>query len=260
MSTVEEQLPNEGRDYNEKKAVLNQAMAEYQHMNTAFWDMIQQSINFKGAYELIDTNATSRFKVGELRDGVGLYFYVTTEIVTTDPIAEQIEAQDVLAKFPKLGANDITQVQLETHMHGLYRAFIKVEGNDRQFGAFRTRLLASLPDEPVNSKVVLVRQWLIDAIGKRDGLADTPEGLIKLGMRAASLNMPKKAKTSSTSPMGSELQPAPEPLVGVWGAYRGCGEPTGHAGNVGPLLTRACYAAAASGVRGWAALEHGWYS
>ena len=77
-------------------------------------------------------------------------------------------------------------------MHGLYRAFIKVEGNDRQFSAFRTRLLASLPDEPVNSKVVLVRQWLIDAIGKRDGLADTPEGLIKLGtMRAASLNMPK---------------------------------------------------------------------
>ena len=144
MSTVEQQLPKDATT-SEKKGVLTQAMAEYQHMNTAFWDMIQPSIDFRGAYNLIDTNATLRFKVGELRDGVGLYFYVTTEIIAIDPIAEQIEAQDALAKFPKLGANDVTQVQLETHMHGLYRAFVKVEGNDQQYGAFRTRLLASLP-------------------------------------------------------------------------------------------------------------------
>ena len=82
--------------------------------------------------------------------------------------------------------NDVTQVELKTHMHGLYRAFVKVEGNDNQFNAFRTRLLASMPDEPVNSKVVLVRQWLIGAIGKRETLADTPHELIRLAtMRAA---------------------------------------------------------------------------
>ena len=68
-------------------------------------------------------------------------------------------------------------VQLETHMHGLYRAFIKVEGNDRQFSAFRTRLLASLPDEPVNSKVVLACWY---ASGSSMQLANAMDSLTRL--------------------------------------------------------------------------------
>ena len=71
----------------------------------ALWDMIQPSLNFAGAYDMIDRAGTESFKIGELQDGVGLYNYVTCNVVVDDPIAIQIEAQDALAKFPKLGAN-----------------------------------------------------------------------------------------------------------------------------------------------------------
>ena len=74
-----------------------------------------------------------------------------------------------------------------------------MEGNadPQRFNTFCTRLLAlsvNAPDEPVNSKIVLVRQYLIDAIGKREAGADTPNGLIRLAATVNTSCQPQDAQ------------------------------------------------------------------
>ena len=116
------------------------------------------SIDITGAYHTVDAIACNRFKVDDLRDGVGLRTWAL-QLAAVDPIAEQIKAVKELAQYPSLRSSDgVTQVQLEMHMNGLLLAWLKVEGNSptTKINNFRARLLGSLPDEPVTSKVAVI--------------------------------------------------------------------------------------------------------
>ena len=122
-------------------------MAEYQAYNTWLWDLIDEGIDTKGAYQDVDAVARDRFKVDELRDGVGLRQWALG-LAERDPIAMQMQAIEKLGSYPKLSAADgTTVVQLDLHTHGLLRAWMAVDGNDpvQRFGHFRAQFLATLP-------------------------------------------------------------------------------------------------------------------
>ena len=120
-----------------------------------------------------------------------------------------MQAIEKLGSYPKLSAADgTTVVQLDLHTHGLLRAWMAVDGNDpvQRFGHFRAQFLATLPDQPVTSKVVVVRQHLIDAIGRQDPQAATPDGLLAMATsRAKALGMPpgdvRAPNTRSVAPV-----------------------------------------------------------
>ena len=164
---VLERMPS--ADTKERATALSMALSEYQTLNTWLWDILEGSIDIRGAYEEVDTMAVERFKVGDLRDGVGLRQWAM-ELAAVDPIAEQIEAVQKLAAYPALPASDsITVVQLDNHANKLLSAWMKVEGNDPAVNGlvFQARLLGSLPTTPITSRVVVVRQHLVDAIERR---------------------------------------------------------------------------------------------
>ena len=177
----------------ERTAALTMALNEYQILNTWLWDLLESSIDIKGAYEEADAIAVDRFRVGELRDGVGLREWAM-ELAAVDPIAEQIEAVRKLAAFPALAASEnVTIVQLDNHANKLLSAWMKVEGNHPDVNGlvFQARLLASLPTTPITSRVVVVRQHLVDAIERKDPGASTPDKLLRLiTARAKALGMP----------------------------------------------------------------------
>ena len=161
--TAEELVTKYRQATNEERAeAFAAAMAEYQAYNTWLWDLIDEGIDTKGAYQDVDAVARDRFKVDELRDGVGLRQWALG-LAERDPIAAQMQAIEKLGSYPKLSAADgTTVVQLDLHTHGLLRAWMAVDGNDpvQRFGHFRAQFLATLPDQPVTSKVVVVRQHL----------------------------------------------------------------------------------------------------
>ena len=62
-------------------------------------------------------------------------------------------------------------------------AWMKVDqGNDPAVNGlvFQARLLGSMPTTPITSRVVVVRQHLVDAIERRDPAAATPDRLLRL--------------------------------------------------------------------------------
>ena len=104
------------------------------------------------------------FMNNDLRDGVGLYNYVR-ELTSVNPIDRQIEAMQALASHGKLpnGAK-VTLVQVDQHANGLLAKWLAVQRSDATPDAldFRTRLIASLPDEPFSDKMVSIRLHLVD--------------------------------------------------------------------------------------------------
>ena len=185
-------------------AMYREAMRDYQILNTRFWDLIRASVDISGAYYEIDELEFDDFKVGELRDGVGLY-YAAIAKASTDPIADEIEAVKTLANFPRISnaeADRVTLTQLDVHMNGLLKAWKAVTGNDpiTKFDEFKARLLYSLPDEPVTSKVVVVRQHLIDAIERGEHKSTSVAGIISMASdRAKKLAMPIGKLTNGTN-------------------------------------------------------------
>ena len=126
-------------DSSEQAAAYAAALLEYQKLNTAFWDLIEPTIDLSGAYEQIDRLQTRRFKVNDLRDGVEYYRYALKR-AATDPIATQIEAVNKLSSYsPLSGGDNVTQVQLDVHMNGLLNVWLGVSGNDptTKFEEFR---------------------------------------------------------------------------------------------------------------------------
>ena len=122
------------------------AMMEYQVYNTAFWDAIEPSLRFEGAYEPMDRLQKQEFMNNDLRDGVGLYNYVR-ELTSANPIEKQIEAMQALAahgKLPwfKLGSSRPTY---QRHTNGLLTKWFDVQRPDATADVldFRTRLIAS---------------------------------------------------------------------------------------------------------------------
>ena len=140
------------------------AMMEYQVFNTAFWDVVEPSLPFEGAYKSMDRLQLKEFMNDDLRDGVGLYNYVR-ELTDVNPIDKRIEAMQALAAHGKLSADArVTLVQIDKHSNGLLAKWLDVHGNGATIDVvdFRTRLVASLPDEPFSSKIVNIRMHLID--------------------------------------------------------------------------------------------------
>ena len=140
------------------------AMMEYQVFNTAFWDVVEPSLQFEGAYKSMDRLQLKEFMNDDLRDGVGLYNYVR-ELTDVNQIDKRIEAMQALAAHGKLSADArVTLVQIDKHSNGLLAKWLDVHGNGATIDVvdFRTRLVASLPDEPFSSKIVNIRMHLID--------------------------------------------------------------------------------------------------
>ena len=164
----------------ELDAAYTASMMEYQAYNTALWDAIDQSILFNGAYEHVDRLQRKEFASGDLRDGVGLYNYVR-ELTSVDPIEQQIEAMRALATHGMLsGDKNVTQVQLDRHANGLLAKWLDVNREAPVVADFRNRLIASLPDEPLSSKVVLIRIYLVDACNAIQEETKTVQGLVRL--------------------------------------------------------------------------------
>ena len=106
------------------------AMLEYQVYNTAFWDAIEPSLRFEGAYEAMDRLQKKEFMNNDLRDGVGLYNYVR-ELTSVNPIDRQIEAMQALASHGKLPSGaKVTLVQVDQHANGLLAKWLAVQRSD----------------------------------------------------------------------------------------------------------------------------------
>jgi hypothetical protein len=182
-------------DDNQVQIALVAAMADYQSLNTVVWDLIRSSVDLSGAYEVVDLQrCKERFMIGDLRDGVGFMTWALS-LAKTDPIQDQIKALKALNDFPALdGSKQVTRVMLDVHTSRLVQVWSAVSGNDsRQTSRlldFRARLLMSIPHQPLTSKVVLCRQYLVDAIRDKKADSDTPEGMVAiLTQRADDLDM-----------------------------------------------------------------------
>ena len=141
----------------EVESTFSVTMKEYQQMNTWLWDLIDDSVDLSGAYEKVD-RATKRSTciVGDARDGVELRRWAL-EISRPNSVDKQIEAMRVLSAYPVMKAGgSVTRVELDMHLNGLIEAWTAIDGNDAgsltKSIDFRTRLLASLPTEPVTVK------------------------------------------------------------------------------------------------------------
>ena len=98
-------------------------------MEHSFWDMIEPTLDFSGAYADVDRIAKRRFMIGELRDGVGLKSYALG-LAREDPVDTQISAVTELSKYPKLDSGThVTVVQLDQHLNGLLSKWLAVLGN-----------------------------------------------------------------------------------------------------------------------------------
>ena len=170
----------------------SEALHEYQEWNTIFWDMIEPTLDFSGAYADVDRLSKRKFMHGELRDGVG-YRQFAIGLAWEDPVQTQVNAVSELSSYPRLDANaQVTIVQLDQHLNGLLAKWLAVQGNGEQnYVDFRTRMLISLPDEPMTAKVVLVRQHLAEIISLGPPESKTPEALLSAASkRAKMLAMP----------------------------------------------------------------------
>ena len=157
------------------------AMIEYQGLNTALWDAIEPVLRFDGAYEAQDRLQKKEYMNNDLRDGVGLYNYVL-ELTSVNPIDRQIEALQALSLHGKLSGNaNVTQVQFDTFLNTLLMLWTDVYKDSSAANVidFRTRLIASLPDEPFANKVVNVRLFLLDACNSGHEDTKTPQGLVR---------------------------------------------------------------------------------
>ena len=179
MKRVTTALPKASKE--ELEAAFAASMMEYQAYNTALYDAIDPSILFNGAYETVDRLQRKEFANGDLRDGVGLYNYVR-DLTRRDPIEQQIEAMRALATHGVLSADkNVTQVQFDRHVNGLLAKWTDVNLDAAANVAdFRNRLIASLPDEPLTSKVVLIRIYLVDACNANQEETKTVQGLVRL--------------------------------------------------------------------------------
>jgi hypothetical protein len=148
------------------------AMSDYQTINTAVWDLVRPSVDLAGAYEVMDIkHCKQNFMIGDLRDGVGFIWWAHA-LARTDPVLDQINALKELNDFPPLdGSKTVTRVMLDVHTSRLVEKWSAVSGNDGRLTErlmdFKARLIMSLPHQPMTSKVVICRQYLVDAI--RDG-------------------------------------------------------------------------------------------
>ena len=169
------------------------AMMEYQVYNTAFWDVIEPTLRFEGAYEQMDRLQKKEFMNDDLRDGVGLYNFVR-ELTSINPIDRMIEAMQALASHGKLPSGaKVTLVQVDQHTNGLLTKWLDVQRPDATPDVvdFRTRLIASLPDEPFSDKIVSVRLHLIDMCNANHDETKTPQGLVRIvAKRARELGLP----------------------------------------------------------------------
>ena len=171
------------------------AMSDYQALNTAVWDLVRESVDLAGAYEVMDSkHCKQNFMIGDLRDGVGFIWWAYAQ-GKTDPVLDQINALKELNDFPALdGSKAVTRVMLDVHTSRLVEKWSAVAGNDgRQTDKlmdFKARLIMSLPHEPMTAKIVVCRQYLVDAL--RDGKegTDSPSGMTAiLTKRAMELDM-----------------------------------------------------------------------
>eukprot|EP00900_Chrysochromulina_parva_P019644 jgi/Chrpa1/27681/Chrysochromulina_OHIO_Genome00026893-RA len=174
-------------------ALFASAMLEYQMYNTALWDALEPSLRFEGAYEAMDRLQKKEFMNDDLRDGVGLYNYVR-ELTSVNPIDRQIEAMQALASHGKLPSGaKVTLVQVDQHANGLLTKWLAVQRSDATPDAldFRTRLIASLPDEPFSDKMVSIRLHLVDMCNANHDETKTPQGLVRIvAKRARELGLP----------------------------------------------------------------------
>ena len=178
MKRVTTALPKASKE--ELEAAFAASMMEYQAYNTALYDAIDPSILLNGAYETVDRLQRKEFANGDLRDGVGLYNYVR-DLTRRDPIEQQIEAMRALATHGVLSADkNVTQVQFDRHVNGLLTKWTDVNLDAANVADFRNRLIASLPDEPLTSKVVLIRIYLVDACNANQEETKTVQGLVRL--------------------------------------------------------------------------------
>ena len=73
-------------------------------------------------------------------------------------------------------------------MNGLLAKWLAVQGNSEQnYVDFRTRMLLSLPDEPMTAKIVLVRQHLAEVISLGPAGEKTPEALLSAASKRAKM-------------------------------------------------------------------------
>ena len=169
------------------------AMLEYQMYNTALWDAIEPSLRFEGAYESMDRLQKKEFMNNDLRDGVGLYNYVR-ELTSVNPITRQIEAMQALTAHGKLPSGaKVTLVHVDQHTNGLLTKWLDVQRPDATPDVldFRTRLIASMPDEPFSDKIVSIRLHLVDMCNANHDETKTPQGLVRIvAKRARELGLP----------------------------------------------------------------------
>ena len=177
----------------ERATEYARALAEYQVWNTQYWDMIEPTLDFSGAYFEVDRIAKRRFMVDDLRDGFELRRYVL-DLAKPDDVADQIDAVDALSKYPMLGSGaDVTIVRVDHHLNELLRCWLAVAGNspETNYIDFVTRVMKSLPHEPVTSKVVMVRMQLAKKLERNDADTRSPDLLLKVARKyAKTLAMP----------------------------------------------------------------------
>ena len=93
----------------------SEALHEYQEWNTIFWDLIEPTLDFSGAYADVDRLSKRKFMHGELRDGVG-YRQFAIGLAWEDPVQTQVNAVSELSAYPRLDASaQVTIVQLDQH-------------------------------------------------------------------------------------------------------------------------------------------------
>lgn len=188
FTTIQSRHPLE--DQNTLLVRLERDIAEYQQYNTAIWDIIYPSVRLAGPFMKSDLEDMQIFKVGDLRDGVGLYKWVLDMGSKTD-VNSQVDIANRLANWPGLDP-DASHGEFVTHSLDLLELWLSAsDTSEAAPSAYYVRLLASLPATPAKTHVANIRSFFAEMITKNDPILASPRKLIHiLATHGKTLGMP----------------------------------------------------------------------
>ena len=175
--------------------LLDSTMAEYQARNTSFWDVIRPTVCLDGDWADIDeSNVQQHFVIGDLRDGVGFYWF-TLSFGDKTAISEQLKIVKEFSNFPHLDVSNTCSIQrIQLHLTRLLRIWLQINGNTVNHPhSWIIKVLETWPTSP-NTVAVSLRSWLAEKItDDNEHVVSTPHKLIAaVGKHAITLGLPQQ--------------------------------------------------------------------
>ena len=172
----------------EMAAAFTLCSIEYDNLNTELYFLLRPSLDFSGEHEKDDADKVMSFHDGDLRNGHGLYMWVSGFVDAATLNQQQVLRVEVDSAKLSAGAN---LDQLEIHSKSLLRKWLAIEGNQAGHPmGFYHRLLGSLQIQSgANTPLVEVKKWIITKMTPKRDYFTSPAVFIDEMVKTAELQV-----------------------------------------------------------------------